>query len=458
VGSIRRDAATAAAAAACLALLAIAEPAAMVQDSWLTLVAGRLVATSGIPHHELLTVWAHGRTWIDQQWLAQLLFYRTYTLGGVRAVLALSALLSGTAWVLAVALSRARGASGLALLVWAPATIVAAPWAWQARAQTFALPLFVCLLALVFADSRKPSPRVFLALPLLALWGNLHGTAILGVGILGLHALVTARRGMLRAVALGGGGLLALAANPYGLGIASYYRTMTLDPPFASLVAEWKPSTPSLAVLPFYALALISLVAAVRKRRELTATELAVLAALLVVAFDAKRSITWFALAALVVAPPLVHLRRMPGMRFAAPARVGVLLGTVIVLAVGIAAFPGAVSAHQTKAWSVRGAGVLGRAAAAQSNVRVLVDDRHSDFVLWELPSLQGRVIADVRFELLNRAELDRLVRFERGPGVNDAGGARLVVLDPKRQHPAQWRSRGWTLLYADPSMDVLER
>ncbi len=332
----------------------------MVQDSWLTLVAGRLVASSGIPHHELLTVWAHGRTWIDQQWLAQLVFYKTYSFGGVRAVLALSALLSGIAWVLAVVLSRMRGASGLALLFWAPFTIVVAPWAWQARAQTFALPLFVCLLALVFSDSRQRSPRVFLALPLIALWGNLHGTAILGAGILGLHALVTVRRGILRAAALAGGGVLALAANPYGFGIASYYRTMTVDPPFASLVSEWKASTPSLAVAPFYVLALVAVVAIVRKRDELTPTELAVCTALLVVAFDAKRSITWFALAALIVVPPLVHVRRMPGMRFAAPARAGVLLGTVVVVAVGIVAFPGAVSTHQKKNWSTRGAAVAG--------------------------------------------------------------------------------------------------
>jgi hypothetical protein len=430
----------------------------MVQDSWMTLAGGRLVATSGIPHHELLTVWAHGRTRIDQQWLAQLIFYKSYSLGGVRAVLALSAILSGIAWVLAVQLARGRGASGLALLMWAPATIVAAPWAWQARAQTFALPLFVCLLALVFADSRKPSRRVFLALPLLALWGNLHGTAILGAGILGLHALMTARRGVLRAAALAGGGILALAANPYGFGIASYYRTMTIDPPFASLVAEWKASTPSLAVAPFYALALVAVVAVVRKRKELTATELAVLVALLALAFDAARSITWFALAALIVVPPLVHVRRMPGMRFAAPARMGVLVGTVIVLAVGIAAFPGAVSAHQGKAWSVRGADALRVAAAHDPGARVLADDRHADFVLWELPALDGRVIADVRFELLHRSELDRLVRFERGPGANDAGGAQLVVLDPKHQPLAPWRSRGWKLLYADSSISVLER
>ena len=44
-------------------------------DTWLSLVGGRLVAKDGLPRHETLTVWAHGHTWIDQQWLGQLLLY-----------------------------------------------------------------------------------------------------------------------------------------------------------------------------------------------------------------------------------------------------------------------------------------------------------------------------------------------------------------------------------------------
>ena len=430
----------------------------MVQDSWLTLVGGRFVAHAGIPHRELLTVWAHGRAWIDQQWLAQLLFYKSYSLGGVRAVLALSALLSGVAWAAAIVVARMRGASGLALLAWAPATILAAPWAWQARAQTFALPLYVALLALVFSDSRRPSRRVFLALPLLALWGNLHGTAILGAGILVLHAMATGRRNVARSVALAGGGVLALAANPYGFGIASYYRTMTVNPPFASLVAEWKPSAPSPAVVPFYAIALVSAIAVYRHRKALTTSELVIAVALLAVAAEAMRSIAWFSLAALILVPPLVHVRRMPGMRFAAPARMGVLVGAVVVLIGSIAAFPGAVSARQSSAWPAQGAAALRLAAERSPHALVLADDRHSDFALWTAPGLAGRMINDVRFELLNRAELDQLARFEHDRGPQDPGGAGIVVLDPKRQATAPWLAHGWRAVYDGASMAVLER
>src|SRR5690348_12278590 len=40
------------------------------QDTWLGLVTGREVWQSGIPHHEPLTSLAHGRDWVDQQWLS----------------------------------------------------------------------------------------------------------------------------------------------------------------------------------------------------------------------------------------------------------------------------------------------------------------------------------------------------------------------------------------------------
>lgn len=430
----------------------------MVQDSWLTLVAGRVVAGTGVPHQELLTLWAHGRTWIDQQWLAQLTFYRVYHVGGIDAVLAFSAFLTGAAWVGALALARARGASGVTLLAAAPVTILAAPWAWQARAQTFALPLFVCLLGLVCTDSRTQSARVYLALPLLALWGNLHGTAILGAAILALHALLTVRRGFARSAVLAGGGVLALMANPYGFHIVAYYRMMTLDPPFASLVQEWQPSTLSLAVLPFYAVAAVTLAVAFRKRHELTRTEIVVGLLLLAIAFDAKRSIPWFVLAALILATPLMHVRRLPLQRFAAPARAGVLVGALGALVVGAVSFPHAVSTREAASWSARGTAALGTLAARYPHARVLADDRDADFVLWQIPSLTGRVVADVRFELLNASELRRLAQFERDALPVDPGDARLVVLDPKQHALAPWRAQGWKVVYDDASMGVLER
>src|SRR5207248_8407875 len=41
-------------------------------DTWLALVGGREVWQSGIPQHETLTALAHGKDWVDQQWLSEL--------------------------------------------------------------------------------------------------------------------------------------------------------------------------------------------------------------------------------------------------------------------------------------------------------------------------------------------------------------------------------------------------
>ena len=61
-----------------------------------------------------------------------------------------------------------------------------APWSWQLRAQALALPLFILVLELASADVRRPTPRMFLALPLVALWANIHGSVLLGAGMVSL--------------------------------------------------------------------------------------------------------------------------------------------------------------------------------------------------------------------------------------------------------------------------------
>src|SRR5580765_8337803 len=50
-------------------------------DGWYTLLAGRLIARSGLPDHDTLTAIGHGRAWVDQQWLGQLAGYGLWRAG-----------------------------------------------------------------------------------------------------------------------------------------------------------------------------------------------------------------------------------------------------------------------------------------------------------------------------------------------------------------------------------------
>jgi hypothetical protein len=98
-----------------------------------------------------------------------------------------------------------------------------------ARVQMFSLVLFTLLVALLRADERAPSGRLYLALPLLALWSNLHGAALLGMAILwaylGLSRARARPRGDLAtAMVVGVAAPLALCLTPAGIHTIDYYR------------------------------------------------------------------------------------------------------------------------------------------------------------------------------------------------------------------------------------------
>ena len=141
-------------------------------------------------------------------------------------------LVAGFALALAYA-RRSGGSSRSVALVGLLGLFVALPNS-AARTQTFAYLLFVVLFWLLAADGRSPSRRVFLALPLLVLWANVHGSAILGVGLVLLWAAAAvigcgrrvdrgAWRSRGRAVMLAVAAPVCLFVSPYGLALGSYY-------------------------------------------------------------------------------------------------------------------------------------------------------------------------------------------------------------------------------------------
>ena len=221
-------------------------PQELVQDSWLTLVSGREVAENGIPKTDSLTVWTKGVPWVDQQWLGQLIFYGAHVLGGFKLVMLLHAAALVTALGIALAAARSLGASVKSVALVAAVCMLLAPWALAMRAQTLAIPLFVALVWLLASDSRSPSRRVFLVLPLLVLWANIHGTVTLACALVvlrGLTIAVSRREGprRLRATLLIALPFAALLASPYATELVGYYRTMLVSPTLRTFIGEWGP-------------------------------------------------------------------------------------------------------------------------------------------------------------------------------------------------------------------------
>jgi hypothetical protein len=105
-------------------------------------------------------------------------------------------------------------------------------------------------------------------------------------------------------------------------------------------------------------------------------------------------------------------------------------------------------------------AGIVARAAADNRSLRVYASDTFADWLLFEQPSLDGRVSSDIRYELLSDAQLKRLAAFESQSGTDwraAAAGYRILVLDPHEPAVAFYRRGGARTLYADGSVVVLE-
>ena len=429
-------------------------PQQLVQDSWLTLASGREIVRHGLPSHDMLTVWTHGKAWVDQQWLAQLTFYGLHSLGGLRLVLLGHALLLVAALVSALVFARRGGASTRSVALVALVAMLVAPWALQLRAQSFAPLLFVWVLGLLVADSRAPSSRVLWTLPLLALWANLHGTVVFG-------ALLVAWRGVTmlpraRAFALLAAPLCVFA-SPYGFELVGYYRRLLVNPLLPSFLEEWQSSAPSQRTALFFVLAFAAIWLVARHGRTLTVFDRGALLLTLVSALTAIRSIVWFGLACVILLPPLLD-RALPRLRLPAQ-RAFAVAGLAAAAAVAVFSVARPASSF-TRDWPSGAA----RAVAEHPGVRVFADDRTADWLLWENPSLAGRVAYDVRFELFDDRQFEALLAFRNRSGDDwrrVASGYRVVTLDPRAERSlerALLAEPGARLVYRAPSLHVLLR
>src|SRR5206468_420157 len=99
-------------------------------------------------------------------------------------------------------------------------------------------------------------------LPALAVWGNVHGSVVVGVAVVLAYALRTRAWAYLAAPAM-------VFVSPYAPQLLGYYRTMLLDPPFGRYIAEWHRTTPGPLTAAFFALALVALALVVRPRDRL---------------------------------------------------------------------------------------------------------------------------------------------------------------------------------------------
>jgi hypothetical protein len=297
-----------------------------------------------LDHHRVIThdVFSYtvlGHSWISPEW-----GYDVVLAGSVRAIGPVAF------WLLSAGL-----ASLTVVAVAARARLVGAGWTWTGllcieagaavtlflddRPQMFSY-LFVALLLLLLTVARGRRAWLVAVPFLFVLWVNLHGSYLLGLGIVALEVVaagvlaagvgaagVRGAPGRLRIESLGLGPALATLVasgaatfvNPFGPGVYSSALGVTFNPTVRRLVSEWQspdfhdPATLAVIVLPV----VITAAFVVLSKDAVPAVELVLAGFLLVCALDAARFIPYFALAWCALAarcPPVRHESLRPSL------------------------------------------------------------------------------------------------------------------------------------------------
>jgi hypothetical protein len=448
-------------------------------DSYYDLYAGRYILRHGIPHRDVVTVASHGAPWIDQQWLAHVIYYSAWAAGGYPALAMLCALLVTSGFAVLGLLMLSRGIPPARMFIWTAAALVVYLGNVLIRAQSFAYPLFALTLWLIVTDSGAPRlrRRTWLVVPVLVIWANTHGTVLIGAALVaayaGYRAAAALREGwrpVLACLALTAAAAASVLCTPYGTGVIGYYqRVSSATPALSRYVVEWqRPSPLYLVSIGFFALAVATVMAvalAWRRGGRPDPVLAAIALALLALALTAIRDQAWFGFAgSLLAADALTRSRALPAPVFSRAFSWGITWALAAAALIGaglIATEPGSTFENLVPVRAIDAAAAL---AAAHPAARVLADEWASPPMLWLHPAMLGRVGFDARLEQFSVAQLNAYAEFLTA---RLRGWQRLmreydIVVVSRQQHrwlvTALVRLPGWRVVYSGRDGLVLQR
>jgi hypothetical protein len=177
--------------AALLVVFVIAATMGTQSDTWWLLRTGELIVrTWHIPTTDVYSSTVPGGYWPNHEWLAEVLLYGCYAIGGLPLLFLACAALMAWAWYGIARLSEGAGVvRAVALLIGAASQ---AP-IWSVRPHLFSLALLVLVLLLL------PARRLHWIYPLVfLLWANLHAGVAFGGVVLGVAFVVALAMDALR--------------------------------------------------------------------------------------------------------------------------------------------------------------------------------------------------------------------------------------------------------------------
>lgn len=438
-------------------------------DLWWHLAQGRETAAGRLVRTNVFNYLHASYPQAYTPWLFDLGAFAAWRAAGGAGIQAAQAGLLALTFGLTFAACRARGtATSAVLAVMVLGFFVVEPRALPRPHLASFAGLAAVALLVERARARGRAAPLLAAVPVVALWSNLHVEAFVGAGLVGLFAvseivrpLALTRREGLRALAIAAGCLVATLANPYGWGIAAYLLENWQVPGLLN-IAELRP-----AYLPTYRPFFVYLAAAA-----------------LLLAWRPRSTAPWEAAALLIFGAlgarflrftPLLFMATAP----AAAARIGLLMERGLdgraLLAVVLAGSL-ATARQPLRVFARLGAGTqavapreffppgFGRAMReAGLHGPVFTSMNLGGFVAWEMYP-QAQVYQDSRLQAVPPAHFLRTLAASRDPEAWEAlmAGVEWAVISLPRPNQlsgaGHFKEAGWGTIFDDGAVRVAVR
>ncbi|MCX6032331.1 MAG: hypothetical protein NT169_23930 [Chloroflexi bacterium] len=389
-------------------------------DFWWHLRTGQLIVQTGaVPTVDLFTYTRAGMPWTNQSWLTQVVFYLLYRAGNLPLVIFWHALTIAAGYVLIelACLINSRGQTRPAAIAAAAALSV---FNWNIRPQTTSFLLFGLLVFILETHRTRRTRLIWLTPAVFAVWVNVHGGFVFGLGLLGLYVAAEVsqewrahrkpERETARLAAVLVLSILALSINPAGpLGMIQYVVGFLSSGATQNNNLEFQPlSIRTVDGVIFVAVTAIFLLIVYLRRLPLPPYQVAALLGFGLWSLYSRRVEPWFGMAvapafALALTPkqaaePLARASRpnKPRLNY-------LVLGLLALLVCGSLPWlrPSLPLPADRRTWvfaketPVRATEVL---CQLGDTVRVFSDMGYSSYISWACPSTP--VFMDTRFEL----------------------------------------------------------
>ena len=453
-------------------------------DVWWHLRTGELILHSHqIPHADPYSFTKYGQSWVDHEWLSQLLLYVTYSLAGWGGLIIEFAAIIAAAFGMVFLRSPGRPYVAGAITAWAALATIPN---WGVRPQM--LSLLLTSLFLLILDQSYGRPKLLWYLPpLMLLWVNLHAGYAIGIAFLALYMAGSAldlafgshdwpnpAKWFHHAGVVGAICLAIVPLNPYGVRLYSYPFETLRSPAMSAMIAEWlSPNFHQGKNLPALLMILTVLLLAGMSPKRLRPQELLLLSVTLYAGLRSVRHIPIFVLIAAPMISAMIQVcleaKGKAAMFATAPATVTrPKLAVNLALLAGMLVFTGGrlyyVVKHQKQAEAREfPAAAVEFIATTHPPTPLLNHYNWGGYFIWKLYP-QYRVFIDGRADVYGDAFMDQFASsyYLRGPSWQaplEKWNIRTVALPPDAPLITALESiPGWKIIFSDPQAVLLTR